>query len=209
MARCLSGLGRLALHTGDQAQATAYYTESMSRFRAAGDLRRATVILGNPGTVLQNTGDPERGAQLHAEALALAEQVGDRRLACVALTNLGLAALTRKDYPAARSFYARSLEHAEAIGERRSIAECLEEMAGADAAAGLEWRAAVLFGASQAMREALGSPILGPDLARIEQTVAAVRLALGEEPFAAAERRGRAMPEAEAIAFARSDPDHP
>ena len=205
----LGNLGVVAFNECDFDLAAARLTEHLANARKLGDSKLIGGALTNLGTVLQNTGDPERGAQLHAEALALAEQVGDRRLACVALTNLGLAALTRKDYPAARSFYARSLEHAEAIGERRSIAECLEEMAGADAAAGLEWRAAVLFGASQAMREALGSPILGPDLARIEQTVAAVRLALGEEPFAAAERRGRAMPEAEAIAFARSDPDHP
>ena len=64
-------------------------------------------------------------------------------------------------------------------------------MAGVDAAAGLVERAAVLFGASQALREAIGSPILGPDLARFQQAVAAVRLALGEEQFTAAERRGR------------------
>ena len=189
--------------------AAARLTEHLANARKLGGSKPIGGALTKLGTVLQNTGDPERGAQLHAEALVLAEQVGDRRLACVALTNLGLAALTRKDCPVARAFYARGLEHAEAIGERRSIAECLEEMAGADAAAGLERRAAVLFGASQAMREALGSPVLGPDLARIEQAVAAVRLALGDEPFAAAERRGRAMAEAEAIAFARSDPDHP
>jgi hypothetical protein len=143
---------------------------------------------------------------VHAEALALAEQVGDRRLACVALTNLGLVALSRKDYPAARSCYARSLALADAVGERRSIAESLEELAGVDAAAGLTERAAVLFGASQAVREAIGAPILGPDLARFRETVAEVRLALGDGPFAAAEQRGRAMSQAQAVALAHSDP---
>jgi predicted ATPase/DNA-binding SARP family transcriptional activator len=203
----LGNLGVVAFNECDFDLAAARLTEHLANARKLGDRKLIGGALTNLGTVLQNTGDPERGAQLHAEALALAEQVGDRRLACVALTNLGLAAVARKDYPAARSCYARSLEHAEAIGERRSIAECLEEMAGVDAAAGLERRAAVLFGASQAMREAIGSPILGPDLARIEQAMAGARLALGDEPFGAAERSGRAMSEAEAIAFARTDPE--
>jgi predicted ATPase/DNA-binding SARP family transcriptional activator len=198
----LGNLGVVAFNECDFDLAASRLTEHLANARKLGDRKLIGGALTNLGTVLQNTGDPDRAAQLHAEALTLAEQVGDRRLACVALTNLGLAALARKDYPAARSFLARGLAHAQAIGERRSVAECLEEMAGVDAAAGLAERAAVLFGASQAMREALGSPILGPDLDRFHRTVAGVRLALGEERFAAAEQRGRTMPEAEAIALA-------
>jgi predicted ATPase/DNA-binding SARP family transcriptional activator len=205
----LGNLGVVAFNECDFDLAATRLTEHLANARKLGDRKLIGGALTNLGTVLQNTGDPDRAAQLHAEALALAEQVGDRRLACVALTNLGLAALARKDYPAARSFHARSLAQAEAIGERRSIAECLEEMAGVDAAAGLAERAAVLFGASQAMREAVGSPILGPDLARFQRTVAGVQLALGDERFAAAERRGRGLPEAEAMALARSNPDPP
>jgi predicted ATPase/DNA-binding SARP family transcriptional activator len=205
----LGNLGVVAFNECDFDLAAARLTEHLANARKLGDRKLIGGALTNLGTVLQNTGDPDRAAQLHAEALTLAEQVGDRRLACVALTNLGLAALARKDYPAARGFHARSLAHAEAIGERRSIAECLEEMAGVDAAAGLAERAAVLFGASQAMRESVGSPILGPDLDRFRRTVAGVRLALGDERFAAAEQRGRTMPEAEAIALASSNPDPP
>jgi len=203
----LGNLGVVAFNECDFDLAASRLTEHLANARKLGDRKLIGGALTNLGTVLQNTGDPDRGAQLHAEALALAEEVGDRRLACVALTNLGLAALARKDYPAARSFHARGLAHAQAIGERRSVAECLEEMAGVDAAAGLAERAAVLFGVSQAMREAVGSPILGPDLDRFHRTVAGVRLALGEERFAAAEQRGRTMPEAEAIALASSNPD--
>jgi hypothetical protein len=73
-----------------------------------------------------------------------------------------------------------------------------------DAATGRMEGAAVLFGASQAVREAIGAPILGPDLARIRKAVAEVRLALGEDAFTEAERRGRAMSDAEAVAFARN-----
>jgi predicted ATPase/DNA-binding SARP family transcriptional activator len=202
----LGNLGVVAFNEGDFELAASRLQEHLADARKIGDLKLIGGALTNLGTVWQNTGDNDRAEQAHTEALALAEQVGDRRLACVALTNLGLVALARKDYQGARSCYARGLELAEAVGERRSIAESLEELAGVDAATGLMERAAVLFGASQAVREAIGAPILGPDLARFQQAVAEVRLALGEGPFTVAERRGRAMSEADALALARSDP---
>ena len=205
----LGNLGVVAFNEGDFDLATARLQEHLANARRLGDLKLIGGALTNLGTILQNTGEPDQAARRHAEALALAERVGDRRLASVALTNLGLTALARKDHPAARAFCLRSLEIAEAVGERRSIAEGVEELAGVDAAAGLMERAAVLFGASQAMRETIGSPILGPDLARFQQAVAGARLALGEVEYAAAERRGRGLTEAEAIALARSAPPGP
>lgn len=78
MARCLSGLGRLALHRDDRERATAYYTESMARFREAGDLRRATLILGNLGVVAFNEGDFDLAASRLEEHLANARKIGDR-----------------------------------------------------------------------------------------------------------------------------------
>jgi predicted ATPase/DNA-binding SARP family transcriptional activator len=200
----LGNLGVVAFNEGDFDLAASRLEEHLANARKIGDRKLIGGALTNLGTIWQNTGDNDRAEAVHAEALALAEQVGDRRLACVALTNLGLVALARKDYQEARSCYARSLELAEAVGERRSIAENLEELAGVDAATGLMERAAVLFGASQAVREAIGAPILGPDLARIQNAVAEVRLALSEDAFIEAERRGRAMSEAEAVAFARN-----
>jgi predicted ATPase/DNA-binding SARP family transcriptional activator len=200
----LGNLGIVAFNDGDFDLATTRLQEHLANARKLGDRKLIGGALTNLGTVLHYTGDPDTAAELHSEALALGEQVGDRRLACVALINLGLAALARKDYPAARSFQARALEYAEPIGERRMVAECLEEVGGIDAAAGLAERAAVLFGAAQALRAAIGAPILGPDLARFQQSVAAVRLALGDDAFAAAEQQGRTMPVAEAIALART-----
>ena len=157
--------------------------------------------------MVYNCGDLDTAADLHAEALALAEQVGDRRLASVALTNLGLVAAGAQGLPGGPVPPRRSLELAEAVGERRAVAECLEELAGVEAAAGEMDRAAVLFGASQALRAAIGAPIPPPDLARISEALGAVRLALGDQQFEAARARGVALSAADAIALAKaSDP---
>ena len=200
----LGNLGVVALNRGEFDLARARFEEHLGNARKIGDRKLIGGALTNLGSVVYNCGDLDAAADLHAQALGLAEQVGDRRLATVALTNLGLVALARKDYPAARGHLRRSLDLAEAVGERRAVAESLEELAGVDAAAGEMDRAAVLFGASQALREAIGAPIPAPDLVRIGEALAAVRLALGDEQFEAAQARGLALPQAQAVALARA-----
>jgi len=200
----LGNLGVVALNRGEYDLARTRFEEHLGNARKIGDRKLIGGALTNLGSVVYNCGDLDTAAELHAEALALAEQVGDRRLASVALTNLGLVALARKDYPAARGHLRRGLGLAEAVGERRAVAEALEELAGVDAAAGEMDRAAVLFGASQSLRAAIGAPVPAPDLARISEALAAVRLALGDEQFEAAEARGLGLSAAEAIAVARA-----
>ena len=200
----LGNLGVVALNRGEYDVARTRFEEHLGNARKIGDRKLIGGALTNLGSVVYNCGDLDTAADLHAEALALAEQVGDRRLASVALTNLGLVALARKDYPAARGYLRPSLDLAEAVGERRAVAESLEELAGVEAAAGEMDRAAVLSGASQALRAAIGAPVPAPDLARIDEALAAVRLALGDQQFEAARARGLALSAADAIALARA-----
>ena len=66
--------------------------------------------------------------------------------------------------------------------------------------------AARLLGAAQALRERLGEPIAGPDLARHHDLIASVRQALGDPHYQAAWDQGRMMPEQQAIALAAATP---
>jgi predicted ATPase/DNA-binding SARP family transcriptional activator len=205
----LGNLGVVAINQGDTDLARTRLEEHLGNARRIGDLKLIGGALTNLGLVVYNAGDLDRAAELHDEALRSAERVGDRRLAAVALTNLGLVALARKDLQAARSFHCRSLALAEQVGELRSIAESLEEIAGVDAASGAAERAAVLFGAAQALRGQIGSPIPAPDLARFDAAVSSVRLALGERGFSAAQARGRQLSPAQAATLARQPADAP
>ncbi len=60
----------------DLAQATAYYTAEHGQVPASGDLRRATLILGNLGVVAFNAGDFDLATRPAAEHLANARQAG-------------------------------------------------------------------------------------------------------------------------------------
>jgi predicted ATPase/DNA-binding SARP family transcriptional activator len=200
----LGNLGVVAIHEGDFARARTLLEEHLANARRLGDRKLAGGALTNLGMVACSTGDLGRAAELCGEALAMAETHGDRRLASVSLTNLGLVALKRGDHPAARAYHLRSLALSVEFGERRAVAESLEELAQVAAAAGEPARAAVLAGASQALREAIGSPIPGPDKARFDAAADAARAALGSERFAALRDAGSAMPVSEAVELATS-----
>lgn len=199
----LGNLGVAAINQGDLDLARTRLEDHLASARKLGDRKLTGGALTNLGMVAYDSGDLDRADQLHQEALDLAGQVGDRRLASVALTNLGLVARAQKNYSAARSFLSRSLELAEAVGDRRAVAESLEEIAGVDAAIGNTKSAAVLIGASAALRSAIGAPLPAPDLARFNATASAVRTAMGEDRYLAAQAQGGAMSAADAVAFAR------
>jgi predicted ATPase/DNA-binding SARP family transcriptional activator len=200
----LGNLGVVATHLGDLELARQRLEEHLGNARLLGDLKLTGGAMTNLGVVAHQIGDLDWAAGLHQQALDLAGQLGDGRLACVAMTNLGLVAAQRQDYGAAAQFHLRSLDLAESIGERRSIAEILEELAGVESATGNAERAATLFGASQALREDIGAPMLGADVARLSDAVAAAVRALGDQTFTAAHQAGRAMSVARAVAFARA-----
>ena len=60
--------------------------------------------------------------------------------------------------------------------------------------------AARLLGTTEALREALGTPLPPVERAAYERSVAATRAQLGEKPFAAAWARGRTMTPEQALA---------
>jgi predicted ATPase/DNA-binding SARP family transcriptional activator len=199
----LGNLGVVAINTGELGLAEQRLTEHLANARRLGDRKLTSGALTNLGLVAFRAGDLDRAATLHQQALELSGQLGDRRLEVVALGNLGLVAARRKNYVAAAQFWLRSLDLTEAVGERRSLAEILEELAAVESAAGNAQRAATLFGASQAIRTAIGAPVLGPDQARLGDATAAAAAALGDEAFSAAYEAGLRMSDQQAVALAK------
>ena len=202
----LGNLGVVATHTGDLALAEQLLAEHLDNARRLGDRKLTGGALTNLGLVAYQAGDLDRAAGLQQRALELGGQLGDRRLEVAALVNLGMIAALREDRRGAAQCYLRSLDLAEAVGERRAVAEILEELAAVESAAGNAGRAATLLGASQAIREDIGAPVPGPDLARLDDAMAAALSALGDEAFTAARLAGLRMSARQAVAFAKDGP---
>jgi hypothetical protein len=110
------------------------------------------------------------------------------------LAHLAQVVAFEGDDATARALYEQCL----AIGRKRfpqqsSLPLCLEGLARVVAAQGERLWAAHLWGAAEALRDALEAPIPPVYRADYERSVAAARTHLGEQAFAAAWAQGRGM----------------
>jgi predicted ATPase/transcriptional regulator with XRE-family HTH domain len=166
--------------------------------------------IGDPITVgyaLHNLGLAARAQRQYLRAEALLEQsltefprLQEGRSEI--LYSLGLVALDQKQYDRAEVTFAESLRIARTEFVGSIIRTLLEGLAGVAVGRGQPQRTARLFGAADALRAAIGTPIQPVNLPRYERDVAAVRAALREEQFKALWDEGRAMTQEQAIAFA-------
>ena len=135
---------------------------------------------------------------------ALLEQraIDDRWGMGFSLVGLGYAARDRGDDARAVALFAEGLALFTELGDRRIIALALDGVAGLAIAWGQPERAARLFGAAAALREASGLPVEPAFRAAHGRDVAAARAALGEDAFAAGWATGAALPLPVAVAEA-------
>jgi hypothetical protein len=82
------------------------------------------------------------------------------------------------------------------------VAMSMEELAAVVCAQGEPVRSARLYGAAEALRQAIGAPRPPADAARYERSITAVRAQLNEDSFAAAWVEGCAMTPEEAVGHA-------
>jgi hypothetical protein len=119
------------------------------------------------------------------------------------LRTLGHVAHHEGDDRQAAALFAESLMLNQQLGERRGIAACLAALGAVAGTQGRRERAARLYGATQALLDAIGAAQLLPhDQATYERNLATVHTQLGDETFAVAWAAGRAMPLEEVIAEA-------
>ena len=204
IAYALHGLGNAAYNQGDYSAARTHYENCMAGFRKLGDERGTAYILHCLGNIAWKEREYGAARALYEECLAMFRELGDRRGAAHALNSLGNVAYDQGDYSTAGTLFAESLALFTELGEQGGIAELLEAFASLRKE-GQPERAVALWGAAEALREAIGSPLPSNERQEYDRTLAAVREALGEEAFAAAWQQGRAMPIEQAITYALED----
>jgi tetratricopeptide (TPR) repeat protein len=205
----LDDLGMIAYEQGDLVRAERAFEESLAIGRDR-DIPNHTLL--RLGRVAWYRGELKLARRRGEESLGIAEEKADREAISRALLLLGLVSQTEGDSATARSLLRRSLRLCQELAWGREplewhpeAPEQLEALAAVDQAQGQLLRAARLLGAASTLRETHGPPVPPIDRADWEQQVAAVRVALGEEAFAAAWAAGRAMSLEEALAFALKD----
>ena len=144
--------------------------------------------------------------KLHEEALAMYRDVGDVQGMGMCLSDLGWMALIRGDFDEATKILRDNLRLSGPANDMQGIQNGLLGLAGVAASLEQPDRAARLWGAAKAVREATGIRLapLTMSAMNYEGGIAAVRDRLGEERFVLAWTEGEAMPPAAAIEYALS-----
>jgi tetratricopeptide (TPR) repeat protein len=162
---------------------------------------RAKALYG-AGALAEDQGDYAAARTFYEESLALRRQLADRRGLASSLSALGHVARCQGDDAAACVLLEESLVLSRELGDRRGCAECHEELARVASVQGQPELAARIYGAAEALREALGTPLLRSAHAPYERAVTAVRAALEAGACAARWAEGRAMTLEQAISYA-------
>jgi non-specific serine/threonine protein kinase len=202
MAEVLTTLGQIAYHHGAYATARARLAESLALRRALGAPWGMAHTLNNLGRVAVACEEYGVAGTLYEESLALCRALGDKLCAASSLQGLGMVAGGQREYQAARARVAESLALRRDLGDQQGIAECLEALAGIASIQAQPQRAARLWGVAEALREALGAPLLSSDRMRYDCAVARVRTVLDAATWTTAWTAGRTMPLEQAIVYA-------
>ena len=181
------------------------HKEGIVLCRKLGYVTTLTRHLSSLGYSLLFQGEYERGAALSEEAVALLRERGYTGGLEGDLGNLGLARLLQSDNERARIAFQEGLILCKELGNRLDASGSLDGLACISATEGAAERAARLFGAGEALREAVGHVQLPEEAALLEPYLATVRSQLDEASWRAAWAGGRAMSIYQAIDYALSE----
>ena len=145
-------------------------------------------------------GNYNRATALFEENVALERATGDTSGLASSLRIFGRVMLWQGNHERAMTLYMESLALLRTIGTRRGgMAVCLEGLAAVAVAQEQLERAARLFGAAEALRDAIHAPLPPTYRADYERHMALLRAGLKDTALTAAWAEGRAMTTEEAI----------
>jgi predicted ATPase/class 3 adenylate cyclase len=204
-------LGRALLWSGllgnswDVDRAEDLFVQSQNLAEELGDRRGIAKALRGRGMVISTArGDAGAALPMFERALALLEEVGDRSETADALVALGNGHRFSGDTEGGRTFYLQAIDLADAAGNHPASTGLLFMMAAVEGEMGRHERAATIWGAAMAIREASGA--LKPPMAArlIGDPVAVARAAIGDDTVERALAAGRVMDADTVIAYAHA-----
>jgi tetratricopeptide (TPR) repeat protein len=208
IANTLRDLGWCARVLRDvQLDVVALGEEALALYRELGDKWGSADALLMLAYNAYGEGEYAKSEALYQETLVLRREVGDMVGVAAALTGLVLVVYKMGDYKRAETLLHEGLLVSRDTGFTQVEVTGLEITAWLALAGGQPRRAAQLAGAAAGLAELRGATAVPDKLADHEQALQAMRAALGEEAFAAAWAKGRALSLDEAVALALEDTD--
>ena len=205
LARSLLYLGIVLFVQGHYAEAHEILEECLQKGRAAGSKYYLTAPLNNLGFVAIAREDYIAARRYLEEAIAIERTVKSRSsILANALGNMAHIACTEGDYSGARALGEEALLIRQELGDKWGIAYSLGRFGVLAATIGMPERAARLWGAAEALRESIGTPLVPAELEIQQRGLELARAQLDEATFAIAWTEGRKLPLKKAITYALS-----
>jgi non-specific serine/threonine protein kinase len=192
------------VHAGDSAH-VARLREEAEELRS-GHLNQQTLahLLDSLALAALDAYDYEQALACAEEAATLHREIGDLQGIIISLTALGMITLEAGDPERAKLYFEENLQLLQKMEHKMGIAYCLLGLAGVAGEQVRPDRAARLWGAAEALREAIGMNLSPFDRShyRYENRLAAARSLISEEIWEAAWSEGRAMTLEQAVGYA-------
>jgi predicted ATPase len=195
-------LGDVAYSTGDYGQAQMRYDSSLEIARELKDDASIARSLTKLGQVATQKGDTENANTLYHEALETYRNLRDRLWEDITLSSLGELAMLERRFGDARTLYCESLTIAHEVQDKYRISLLLLRLASVAVACGDFEHSAVLYGAADSVKRAIGAPIPPNEKAAIDEQVARAREELGVERFEVLCLEGSSLSLADVVAAA-------
>jgi Predicted ATPase len=202
IALALQPLGAVCLALGDVSAGRKHLQVALAMALESGNDREIAAALNALGGLHRVNGDVETASKLYREAVAYGRRLEDRELIALVLLNLAMAAEQSPLHERA-DMVLEALLLGEEVGSRYVAQSAIDVAAGLMADAREPECCARLFGAAQAQSERTGVQRDAADETFVAQRVSSAQRDLGAT-FEVAEKRGRALPYAEAIGEARA-----
>ena len=202
-------LGWLAWDRGDLERGQNLLEEGLEISRKSKDVRGIVYGLTNVGYAAMLRGDYERAKALTEEGLTLSRELGGQPGVVYLLCNLGTIAQEQGDRERAAVLFEESVKRNRKWGHKAILAELMEGIAVEAGAYGVAVRAARLYGAAEALREAIGVPLPESDRPRYGRHTAAACSLVDKETWREAWAEGKAMKLEQAVEYALSAGDLP
>jgi len=197
----LNQLGIVAAIRGELTKAKQLFEESLVLRKEVGDPWDIAQTCGNISSLAWQQNEYAKAREFSEKACALFQEAGDQRGVARTKVNLVWIAMLEGDFTNATELLTETLSKLALFDDKWSSAEVLETLAQVESRHGDTIKAALLFGAAEALREEVGMPLQAFESETYEKDIETIRKDLGKKAFTRAREQGRTMTLEQAIDF--------